>query len=160
MTPTPSSLATAALTPSLPSLPPRTLAARAPHALRARATAPHLFAHGICHPDFAITRGWAAGCLHQARKVAQWLQVVEESTTFVMADLNNPLPSQPMKTKIKLDVKQLKPNNPKWVRKLPAGVEKVERSWGIAWRNSKYYYEQGVNCYGETIYYRTRRTQL
>lgn len=65
-----------------------------------------------------------------------------------------------MKTKIKLDVKQLKPNNPKWVRKLPAGVEKVERSWGIAWRNSKYYYEQGVNCYGETIYYRTRRTQL
>ena len=77
-----------------------------------------------------------------------------------MADLNNPLPSQPMKTKIKLDVKQLKPNIPKWVRKLPAGVEKVESAWCNAWMNSKYYYEQGINCYGEIIYYRTRRTQL
>lgn len=65
-----------------------------------------------------------------------------------------------MTKKIKLDVKQLKLNVPKWVRRLPAGVEKVEGSWGIAWMNSKYYYEQGINCYGEIIYYRTRRTQL
>lgn len=65
-----------------------------------------------------------------------------------------------MKTKTKINDEQLKPNIPKWVRKLPAGVEKVERSCGIAWRNLKYYYEQGINCYGETIYYRTRRTQL
>lgn len=65
-----------------------------------------------------------------------------------------------MKTKTKIIVKQLKPNIPKWVRKLPAGVVKVTSAWGITWANSKYYYEQGVNCYGETIYYRTRRTQL
>ena len=86
--------------------------------------------------------------------------MVEKSGTFVMADLNNPLPLQSMKTKIKLDVKKLKLNIPKWVRRLPAGVEKVEWSWGIAYRNSKYYYEQGVNCCGEIIYYRTRRVQL
>lgn len=65
-----------------------------------------------------------------------------------------------MKTKVKLDVKQLNPNIPKCVRRLPAGVEKVESAWGITWVNSKYYYEQGINCYGETIYYRTMRTQL
>lgn len=143
-----------------PSLPPRTLAACAPHALRARATAPHLFAHGNCYPDIATARGTAAGWLQQARKVAHWLQVVEEFTTFVMADLNKPLPSQSMNTKTKINDEQLKPNIPKWVRTLPAGVVKVESAWCNAWVNSKYYYEQGFNCYGEIIYFRTRRTKL